>query len=325
MPIWKSFLRDDPLPRLLEADDPALTWHVRHDLLDERREARRRLWELPEPRQLLARQRSSGAWEYPKKGSARQPYNNFAVLETWRSLGVLVAMYAFDRSHPAIERAAAYLFTCQTREGDLRGILGNQYMPYYHSTIMELLVRAGFAHDEHVRRGLDWLLTVRQDDGGWIVPTQAVPASRRTHRYWRGAPLPPNRSLPFSHMATGMALRGLVAHPAYRRRREVRAACEILKARMFQPDRYGDRQGREYWLKFQYPFWWPNILTVLDMLHRVGFTAEDEHVQLALQWFATHQRRDGVWDTGYGHGRRAARTENWVALAVCRVLRAFLD
>ncbi len=321
---WSSHLPYDPLPQLLDPNDPALDFHARRDLLDERRLARRRLWELPEPRLLLARQTASGAWEYPKKGSAREPYNNYAVLETWRSLNTLVMMFAFDRSHPAIERAAKYLFTCQSSQGDLRGILGNQHMPYYHSAILEVLVRSGFADDRRVRLGLDWLLTMRQNDGGWIIPTQAVPWSKRTHAFWRGAPRPPDRALSFSHMATAMVLRGLVAHSAYRRRREVQAACELLKARMFQPDRYGDRQGREYWVKFQYPFWWPNILTVLDLLHGAGFRAEDEHIRPALQWFAAHQRRDGVWDTGYGHGRRAARSERWVALAVCRVLRAYL-
>jgi hypothetical protein len=233
-------------------------------------------------------------------------------------------MYALDRSHPAMKRAAAYLFSCQSPQGDLRGILGNQYMPYYHSVIMELLVVAGYAGDRHVRRGLDWLLSMRQDDGGWIVPTQAVPSSKRSHAFWRGAPLPPNRALPFSHMASGMALRALVAHPAYRTRPEVRAACMLLKGRMFEPDRYNDRRGREYWLKFQYPFWWPNILTVLDMLARVGVTSDDSQVATALTWFHDHQRADGMWDTGYGHGSRAARAEAWVALSVCRVLRAVL-
>ncbi len=324
MASWKSWLRYDPTPHLLGADDPALAFFVRRDLLGERPRGRRLLWDLPEVKSLLARQRPGGAWIYPKKGSAREPYNNFDLLETWRSLGVLVDMYGMDRSHPAIKHAAAYIFSCQTKPGDLRGILGNQHMPYYHSVIMERLVRAGFVRERAILRGLDWLLDVRQDDGGWIVPTQAVPWSKRTHSFWRGRPLPPDRSLPFSHMATSMALRGLVAHPAYRRRREVRAACEILKARMFQRDRYGDRQGREYWLKFGFPFWWPNILTVLDMLQRVGFAADDEHVHPALMWFLSHQLRDGLWDTGYGHGNRAARNERWVALAVCRVLRAYL-
>jgi len=165
---------------------------------------------------------------------------------------------------------------------------------------------------------------MRQDDGGWIIPAQAVPASKKTHRFWRGAPLPPDRTLPFSHLATGMVLRGLVTHPAYRARPEVRAACMLLKGRMFEPDRYNDRRGREYWLKFGYPFWWPNILTVLEMLARLGVTSDDREVAKALAWFLDHQRGDGLWDTGYGHGSRAARNEYWVALSICQVLRAFL-
>ncbi|MGW8251358.1 MAG: prenyltransferase/squalene oxidase repeat-containing protein, partial [Anaerolineales bacterium] len=101
------------------------------------------------------------------------------------------------------------------------GILGNQYMPYYHGAILELLVKAGYGDDTRLVRGLDWLLTVRQEDGGWVVPAQLVPAREKTSQLWLGPALPPDRSKPSSHLATGMTLRAFVAHPAYRGRSDV--------------------------------------------------------------------------------------------------------
>jgi hypothetical protein len=42
---------------------------------------------------------------------------------------------------PTIAKAAEYIFSNQMYEGDIRGILGNQYMPYYHGAILELLIK----------------------------------------------------------------------------------------------------------------------------------------------------------------------------------------
>lgn len=108
------------------------------------------LWALPEPQRLLRKQQADGAWRYPGGNPATTSGGNYAVLETFRSLGILVEKFGFDSSHPAIRIAAEYLFSCQTAEGDLRGILGNQYMPYYHAAILELLIVAGYAEDARV-------------------------------------------------------------------------------------------------------------------------------------------------------------------------------
>jgi hypothetical protein len=117
-----------------------------------------------------------------------------------------------------------------------------------------------------------------------------------------------------------MALRALAAHEAYRRRPEVVAAGEALKSRIFQADRYGDRRAPSYWLKFQFPFWWANLLTALDTLLRLEFRPLDEEIAAGLQWFLDHQAADGLWPTGYDSGRTAAENRRWVGLAICRIL-----
>ena len=101
-------------------------------------------------------------------------------METYRNLRTLVEVYGFTRDHSTMREAAQFVFSCQTKEGDIRGILGNQYMPYYHGAILELLVKAGFGDDPRLIFGLDWLLSMRQDDGGWIVPTSRKGPGRIT-------------------------------------------------------------------------------------------------------------------------------------------------
>ena len=122
---------------------------------------------------------------------------------------------------------------------------------------------------------------------------------------WRGAPVPPDRSKPFSHLATGMVLRAFAAHPQYRQLEEARVAGERLKTRFFKADKYHDRKAPHYWTKFQFPFWWPNILTALDSLSLIGFSPEDEDIQKGLDWFISNQEEPGLWATGYGKGKKA--------------------
>jgi hypothetical protein len=121
-----------------------------------------------------------------------------------------------------------------------------------------------------------------------------------------------------------MALRAFAAHPDYRYRPEVITAGEALKSRFFQADKYNDRKAKSYWFKFQFPFWWSNLLTALDTLLKLGFERKDADVAKGLDWFIRNQAEDGLWPTGYGHGRKAARNRCRVGLAVCRMLRGFL-
>jgi len=320
---WSDILTIDPLPALLAWQDPALAYFVRRDLLKEVVSPIESLWEYPETRRLVEKQQADGAWRYPGKSYDPVSNTNYNLLETYRTLRLLVEMYGFQREHPALTKAAEYVFSCQTDEGDIRGIIGNQYMPYYHGAILELLIKAGYADDLRTEKGLDWLLSMRQEDGGWIVPAQLVPARQKTSQLWHGPPVPPDRSQPHAHLATGMVLRAFAAHPDYHRLPEVITAGERLKERLFLADKYNDRKAPSYWLKFQFPFWWPNLVTALDTLSRLGFDHQDKDIARGLGWFAENQSADGLWETGYGSGSRAGGMRRWVGLAVCRVLKYF--
>lgn len=326
---WLAQLRLDPIPSLLASGDEALEYFVRRDLLSEQPGPVDVLWKLPPAQQLLRKQQDNGSWRYPGKNRKEYPEINYDLLETFRSLGQLVEKYGLYRRHPAIEAAAEYLFSCQTPEGDIRGILGTQYMPYYHAVISELLIKAGYGDDPRLERGMEWLLSMRQEDGGWLVPLQAVPAREKTREMWSAPPVPPERSRPFSHLATGMVLRAFAVHPNHCHRDEVRIAGGLLKSRFFRADKYNDRKAPHYWTKFQYPFWWQNILTALDTLSLVGFPKHDEDVQSGLDWFRANQQENGLWKTSYELAKRRERTAKeraamlWISLAVCRVFKRF--
>ncbi|UCH59320.1 MAG: hypothetical protein JSV61_14015 [Anaerolineales bacterium] len=321
---WIEDLRLNPLPALLSWRDPALNYFTRRDLLEEQAGPVEKLWGLPSARKIINRQQADGSWRYPGKGYNPKTGTNYTLLETYRQLRLLVEMYGLQREHACIQIAADYVFTCQAEEGDIRGILGNQHMPYYHGAILELIVKAGYANDPRLEKGLEWLLSVRQADGGWVVPTQAVPSKQRNSQYWLGKPIKADSQKASSHLATGMALRAFTAHSRYHQNPEVIAAANFLKGRLFRADAYTDRKAPSYWLKFQYPFWWTNLLTALDSLSRLGYSPPDEQLKRGIDWFLTNQSEDGLWETGYGSGGRAGENRHWVGLAICRVLKRLI-
>jgi hypothetical protein len=310
-----------PLPALLASDDPALEFFVRRDLLGEAAAPLENLWELPAALRILKKQQADGRWRYPGNTRSGLPGQNYDLLETFRQLGILVEQYGFTRDHPAIERAAAFVFSCQTEEGDIRGILSNQYMPYYHGMLLAQLIQAGYGNAPQVQRGLDWLLAMRQADGGWVAPLQGV--HPRPTEIWAGTPVPPDPAWPSSHLATGMALRPFALLRLHTP--GVRKAAGWLKGRFFKPDHYYDRQAPGYWVKFQYPFWWTNLLMALDSLARLGYSPEDMEIREGLAWFVENQEPDGLWPTGYGAGSKAEAARRWVGLAICRVVARFMN
>ncbi len=322
---WLTSLDVNPVEPLLGCHDDVLTYFVQRDLLGEAVDSIETRWILPEVIQLVDKQDSDGGWKYPGKNYNHETGTNYKLLETYRNLRILVEMYGFNKEHPALGKSAEFILSHQTGEGDIRGILGNQYMPYYHGGFLELLIKAGYNDAPRVIKGLEWLLSVRQDDGGWVIPAQLIPAKQKTNDFWLGEPFPTDTSRPHAHLATGMVLRAFAAHPEYRQRSKVTAAGICLKTRLFKADKYNDRRAPQYWLKFQYPFWWTNLLTALDTLYWLGFSLNDDDISKGLDWFLSNQVEDGLWETGYGSGQKADRVRCWVGLAVCRVLKRYCD
>lgn len=325
MENWHRQLKYDPLLPLLVSDNEAIRYFTQRDLLKERLAAIDSLWQLPEAGKILRRQRPDGAW--PGSGERKHAAVNYDLIETWRQFRFLVGKYGFTREHPQVRRAAGFLFSCQTEAGDIRGFLANQYATYYTGAIMGLLIQAGYADDPRIEKGLQWLLAMRQDDGGWTIPLLTHRLERATLYHLTSEyaePLEPDRSKPFSHNWTGMVLRAFAAHPAYRRSKAVIRAAELLKSRFFQPDSYTSYKAASYWVRFDYPFWWNNLVAALDTLSLIGFNKEDEQINVALQWFIDHQEKDGLWKVTYTKEKemKAAGEQEkrlWISLAVCRV------
>ncbi len=324
---WRKQLRFDPLPQLLSSENKALLYFVRRDLLGEEVGPLETLWQLPYVVKILGKQQEDGSWRYPSGKEHIRSDRNYNQYETYKILRQLVEKYGLTGRHPAIRKAADFLFTCQTEEGDFRGIYQNQYTPNYTSAIMELLIKAGYEKDPRIEKGFIWLLSIRQSDGGWTIPFRTIGAKDSgtlLQAFKNPVPIKPDKSKPFSHCVTGVVLRAFAAHPKYRKTKEAGVAGELLKSRFFQPDRYPDRRAASFWTKIIYPFGYTDILSSLDSLSLLGFSKDDSEIEKALDWLIIRQEENGLWKYSYA-GAQDKEIHLWVSTAVCRVFKRFYD
>ena len=280
------------------------------------------LWELPPVLKILKKQQDDGSWKYPKKKEDPREISGYTQLETFRQLGILVEKYLLNKDHPAVQKAADFLFACQTEVGDFRGIYLDQYSPNYTAAYLEILIKAGFENEQQVERGLQWLLSLRQDDGGWVIPL------RTEHLRWGevkalNEPVQPRREKASSHMVTGVVLRAFAAHPNYTRNPEILHAGELLASRIFKADNYTDRKAPDYWTRITFPFWFTDILSTLDSLSRFGFSSNHPNISDAIDWFVEQQKEDGSWSLHMLKGGGDSNYKYWIALVICRMLDRF--
>jgi hypothetical protein len=330
MRTWRKQLHYDPIFPLLASGNEALQYFARRDLLEERTDPIDRIWELPDAQKILKKQRADGSFAFPAVKN-RHDAIHYPLIESWKQFRHLVEVYGMTKNHPPAERAAEFIFSRQTAAGDFRGFLANQYATYYTGAILSLLIQAGYGEDPRAEKGLRWLLSMRQDDGGWTIPILTHPFNgEEMHRLTSSfmEPVEPDRAKPFSHNWTGMVLRAFAAHPRYRKTKDARAAAGLLAERFFQPDVYSSYQSADYWIRFQYPFWWNNLVAALDSITRIGLNADDERIGKALRWLIDHQQKDGLWREDYAKPRSAGKPApkqreamRWVSLAICRVLK----
>jgi hypothetical protein len=315
-------LKVDPIPVLLSCGNPAVKYFTRRDISDEKLEPITELWQLPAVLKILKKQQSNGSWKYPgkirKDLRSREDYDQ---VETYRILGELVEKYGLNKNHPQIKKAAEYFFSCQTMEGDFRGIYGNQYAPTYSPAIMELLIKTGYENDKRVKKGFKWLLSMQQEDGGWIIPFRTSDIKLKEALTTEKLYLP-DRSRPFSHLVTGMVLRAFAAHPGYSESEEAKKAAELLASRFFRADKYPDRKDKKYWERVSYPFWFTDIISAMDTLSFLGFTTENHHIQEALTFLNKQQNSAGLFDLKIVRGSDKY-LRYWICLAICRLFKRY--
>lgn len=274
---------------------------------------------------ILETQQPDGSWWEKRSDTPLHWERTLYRMDTLRNLFRLFD-YGCTLKDEGVQKAVDFLFSLQSREGDFRGTVLNEYTPTFHALVLEILCRYGLDSDRRVQKGFRWALTNRQKDGGWAIFN---PAHAQTHlnslsvceRQSKKLPYRPDRTQPFSYHVTGMMLRAFAESPTWRSRKEARQAAELLVQSFFQDEVCGDRTYPSDWETICYPFWNTDILSSLDSLSRIGFGPEKEMIQKGLNWLIRKQNSHGFWECG---NKKATLEDHlWVTLAALRVLKRF--
>jgi hypothetical protein len=305
---------DETIKTLLATGNEALMLFTKRNLIGEEVDFKV-LWSLPQVTGILKKQQSNGSWIYPSKKAIMRSPTNYNQYQTYKTMAELVEFYGLNRQHYAAKKASEYLFSFQTNDGEFRGMYGNQYSPNYSASITEFLIKMGYK-DNRIEKSLDWLLQMRQDDGGWAIPFRT--RDRELEALNEKITLEPDKSKPFSHLITGIVLRPFSLMPEYGKK--VEDAGVLLADRIFTRDKYPDRTGVEYWTKFTFPYHWTDLLSTIDTLTRLGI-GDHPKINTIRQWFDNHRQDNGIYKVNVMAGTKYSNIKFWITLQYLSVLK----
>ncbi len=305
MTAWTEVLKANPIPELLESGDIGLINRIQRDLLDGDVEYMDEpVIDDPNYKNYIRRQKPDGSW---RETGRKKNEPNWTFITTLRTLYCLLDLGA-NGDEEIFDKGARYIIGTQTPDGDFRGAYGEDIpSPKYTGMTAEVFFRGGKKYHEYAYLALDWLHNIRRNDGGWAIP---ILRSK-------------SRKDPSSHVVTGMALRGFVANPKKKYAKESKKVGEILASRIFQPDKYPDRRGPEYWGKLSYPFWFTDALSVLDVLGRHGFDLSTGKMQRAFDWILKQQDEKGYWHSDFR--RNKMEPDPWLTYAALRTIKFLVE
>jgi hypothetical protein len=292
---WRARLASDPIPRLLREGTPSVLARVRRDLIDDSEAPNAdEIAGYPEVKALLRKVEKDGSFA-PKAAEKELGGAKFAkCLATLRGLDRLadlgLRIEPTSKVAPELRRIADSILTSQESDGGIGDLTlgdspkgrGKIVALHFHGWAISALCRAGLESDERVDKGFRFLLSLRQDDGGWA---------------WRGVRTD-SAARPSSHLVTGMVLRAFASSKERRGSREARRAAELLATRFLQPDRYDDRKAPSYWEMLSEPRFFTDVLDALDTITGIGLGKENSGVRTAEAYLRSRQSKDGLWYPG---------------------------
>ncbi len=310
--IWLERLKGDPLPWLLEAENPPVRYGTLLDLLDrpandpEVRTARAAILTFPPVAKLLLAQKQEGywvEWDYylPKN------YGTFWVLSVLADLGLTA-------EHEHVRRGCEFLFTHQREHGGFcrrrripgQGIVWEtQDAPCTQARIVRFLTQFGYTDDSHTQAAMDWLLATQRNDGMWLCDRAGRHGClRATLDYLRAAALDTETT----------------AHPATAR------ATAVVYNLLMEPG-MGRYHVGDVWKVLEYPHVGYGVISALDALARLGYTLEQPKVAVAMEYLLSRQLPDGTWPLDQTAYRppfevgEQGKPNKWLTLDALRVIK----
>jgi hypothetical protein len=334
---WRDGLNADPLPWLLEPDNPSVRYFALSDLLGRPRTDRdviaaKRAVNASRPvKAILDAMHPDGYWVKPGHG-----YGPKYRSTDWQV--IFLDQLGADGSDPRIRTACEYVLAhAQTTNGGfgLGGSANVQRPPNsmvihcLNENLLRALLGFGYADDERVQRAIEWQARSITGDhfSGYYKSGTSAPGFACVANY--GKPC-----------AWGAikALRALARVPEKSRnaqvKKAIRVGVEFLLSRDPARANYpaGDGRISPSWFKLGFPSGYvADVLQNLEILAELGH-ARDKRLKNAIAWLLSKQDAQGRWKNQYSYAGKLwqdiepqGSVSKWVTLRACRLLKAAFE
>ncbi len=299
MQTWQNYLKGDPLPWLLEPENPSIRYWTLRDLLHqpagdlEVQQARAAVDRQPLVQELFSLQNPKGYW-----GEETKPHT------AQGSSGVLNLLYALGATPN--ERTAAgcdsFLENCQHESGgfSMTRKIRSGIFPCTTSTHLPFLVYFGLGDDPRVQAAFAFLIEE-------LSTRDALDCGRYQHQECLWGAI--------------SSLDGLAALPASLRSVESKGVIQLLADALLS-EVYDFAGEHKRWLTFGVPRGW-DLLSALKALAIHGYSGEARFTPL-LKLFLECQDPRGRWPCGSVSRTWPLEKRNqpskWVTLDALRLL-----
>ena len=331
---WHSPLNGDPLPWLLEPDNPPVRYFALTALLDrpaddpEVKATRAAINSSPPVKNILDAMYPQGYWVKPGPG-----YSPKYRSTVWSV--IFLDQLGADGNDPRIRTACEYVLDHTQAPNGGFGCSSHVDAPHppnslvlhcLNGNLLRAMLGFGLGDDERVQRAIEW-------------QARSITGDKFTEEYKSGTPGPgfrcgANYGEPCAWGAI-KALRALARIPDDKRTPQVKKAIktgvEFLLSRDLLKADYpaGDGRINSSWFKLGFPSGYvADVLQNLEVLGELGH-GRDKRLKPALEWLLARQDAHGRWKNQYAYaGKLWADIElqgglsKWVTLRACCVLKA---
>ncbi len=328
-----SLLRDDPLPWLLEKENPSVRYFALRELLGrpadhrEVRSAQRAIMrEGPVPA-LLERQNPDGTWGEPARF-----YTNKYRGTTWQL--IILASLGADGGDERIRRACEFIlrhsqdeesggFSIRSRAKGMGGNHG-EVIPCLTGNLVWSLLRSGYGRDPRVRRSVEWMVRYSRFDDGVAQAPAGWPYDRWEICWGRHT----------CHMGVVKSLKALAEIPPESRTKRERetiakGAGFLLLHHIHKRSHDLSKVSKPGWKKLGFPLMYQtDILEILNILTDLGY--RDERMSEAVELLLSKQNERGRWMMENSFNDRTlvpveekGKESHWITLYAWKVIRRF--
>ena len=333
MSKWTSLLKADPLPWLLEEDNPSVRYFALKDILGlssrDRRvtAARKAIMEMGTVPNILAKQKKGGYWEKAEDFYIRTKYKG----TVWQL--IILAELGADGNDPRVKNVCNFVLeVSQDRKSGGFSYLGGRRGGGYHSALIPCLtgnmvwslIRLGHLADPRVERGVEWITTFQRFDDRNSRPPKSWPYEKKDTCWGRHT----------CHSGAAKALKALAEIPEKKRSRAIKRTIEtgasyFLEHHVYKRSHNLSKIAKPKWTKFGFPTMWDgDALEIFEILTRLGY--RDPRMQDAAELILSKQDASGRWELENTYNGRfqvdiekKGEPSKWVTLMALKALKRY--